>query len=70
MLEKRWDIPTEKFHAALGHRWRYARIIDTASTPALRNGLHYAGDANGKSRVESSWLDGLRIAENLLANIA
>jgi renalase len=68
ILETRWQLPQEKFRAALGHRWRYARMTNAKTLPSLPTGMHYVGDAVSGSRVESAWLDGLRLAENFLVN--
>lgn len=67
MTEERWNLPESAFVTELAHRWRYARIATpTLPPPQLPPGLHYVGDGvTTRSRVESSWLAGMALGEQL-----
>lgn len=63
MVEKRWDLPEDRFLAGLGHRWRYARVTRPMAPIELPGQFHFAGDALISSRIEDAWLAGLALAE-------
>lgn len=69
-LEAQWQLPAGDFQAQLTHRWRFARVNEPVSAPALPAGLHFCGDALGQSRVEAAWMQGMAKAESLLAGAA
>ena len=64
MVERRWRLSPDNFLAALGHRWRYARVAEPHPAPALPERCYFAGDALGASRVEDAWLAGRATALN------
>jgi hypothetical protein len=64
MVERRWGLSSDNFLAALGHRWRYARVAEPHPAPALPERCYFAGDALGASRVEDAWLAGRATALN------
>jgi predicted NAD/FAD-dependent oxidoreductase len=66
MVERRWDLSSDNFLAALGHRWRYARVAKSHSAPALPEGCYFAGDALAASRVEDAWLAGRAAALQII----
>ncbi len=55
LVEKRWKLPAETFATALGHRWRYARVLQAMQPVELPPGLHFTGDALTSSRIEDAW---------------
>jgi renalase len=66
MVERRWGFSSENFLAALGHRWRYARVAQSHTAPALPDRCYFAGDALAASRVEDAWLAGRATALNII----
>ena len=63
LIEERWKLPAETFVAALGHRWRYARVACMMHPIRFAPGLHFTGDALTSSRLEDAWLAGAAITE-------
>jgi hypothetical protein len=70
MVERRWELSPDNFLAALGHRWRYARVAQSHAAPALPQRCHFAGDALTASRVEDAWLAGRAAARNIIQSIS
>jgi hypothetical protein len=66
MVERRWGLSPDNFLAALGHRWRYARVTQSHPAPALPDRCCFAGDAMTASRVEDAWLAGRAAALNII----
>ncbi len=66
LVEERWVIPAGNLAAALGHRWRYARVALAMQPVELPPGLHFTGDALSPSRIEDAWLAGAAIIERSL----
>ncbi len=66
MVERCWSLSSDNFLAALGHRWRYARVAKSHTAPALPEGCYFAGDALGTSRVEDAWLAGRAAALQII----
>jgi predicted NAD/FAD-dependent oxidoreductase len=66
MVERRWGVSSDNFLAALGHRWRYARVAQSHAAPALPDRCYFAGDALTASRVEDAWLAGRAAALNIV----
>lgn len=66
-VEHLWQLPATSLIASHPHRWRYARVALPITTPPLPPGIHHASDALSKSRVESAWLTGQQVAQQLLA---
>ncbi len=66
MVQRRWGLSSANFLAALGHRWRYARVAKPHTAPALPEGCYFAGDALGTSRVEDAWLAGRAAALQII----
>ncbi len=64
LVEARWELPAAQFRAALGHRWRFARIQSPLILPQLPDDLHFAGDALTASRLEDAWRAGTELAES------
>ncbi len=64
MVEDRWASPVGNFIAALGHRWRYARVLQPMQHVELPPGLHFTGDALTSSRIEDAWLAGATTIED------
>jgi renalase len=58
LIEERWNLPAGDFIAALGHRWRHARVAQPLEPIELPPGLHFTGDALTSSRIEAAWLAG------------
>jgi renalase len=58
LVEDRWELPASSFAAALGHRWRFARVAQSIQPAGLPPGLHFTGDAATASRLEDAWLAG------------
>ncbi len=72
LLEARWEIGGKTLGATFAHRWGYARLGEGAKRlPAGEvegmPGCYLAGDATSGSRVESAWLSGLDVADQILA---
>lgn len=63
MIEERWELPPGTLMAAMGHRWRYARIRKPLGKLELPSRFHFAGDALTSSRVEDAWLAGMKAVE-------
>ena len=63
LVEERWKLPAGSFAAALGHRWRYARVACAMHPLKFATGLHFTGDALTSSRLEDAWLAGEAIME-------
>ncbi len=63
LVEERWKLPAETLVAALGHRWRYARVAGAMHPLTFAPGLHFIGDALTSSRLEDAWLTGATILE-------
>ena len=63
LVEERWKLPAETFAVALGHRWRYARVVCAMHPIEFAPGLHFTGDALTSSRLEDAWLAGATIME-------
>jgi hypothetical protein len=66
MVERRWGLSSENLIAALGHRWRYARVAQSHTAPALPERCYFAGDALAASRVEDAWLAGRATARKII----
>jgi hypothetical protein len=66
MVERRWGLSPDNFLAALGHRWRYARVAQSHIAPALPARCYFAGDALAASRVEDAWLAGRAAALKII----
>jgi len=66
LVERRWRLSPDNFLAALGHRWRYARVAQSHPAPALPERCYFAGDALTASRVEDAWLAGRAAALNIM----
>jgi hypothetical protein len=66
MVERRWGLSSDNFLAALGHRWRYARVSKSHIAPKLPDRCYFAGDALAASRVEDAWLAGRAAALNII----
>ena len=64
LVEGQWEISGGALAAALGHRWRYARVTAPLPIPDLPRGLHFVGDARRASRVEDAWLAGVEFASS------
>ena len=64
LVEERWELPVGSYIAALGHRWRYARVLQPLQNVELPPGLHFTGDALMSSRIEDAWLAGATTIEN------
>lgn len=65
VAEEKWGLPSSAFLALHPHRWRYARVKAPWSAPELPPGWVFAGDALLESRVESAWLAGRKVAEEM-----
>ena len=70
LVEERWELPPNARATKHRHLWRYARISKPATLPALPEGLFYAGDALGESRVESAWLSGRKVGSELAQKLS
>lgn len=68
MVERRWGLASDNFLAALGHRWRYARVVQPHPYPALPDRCYFAGDALAASRVEDAWLAGRAAALKIISS--
>ncbi len=66
-VETRWELDGSDFLAGMGHRWRYARSVIRPPTTPLHDGILFAGDSFGESRLESAWLSGWEAAGRLIA---
>jgi renalase len=66
IVERRWGLSSADFLAALGHRWRYARVAQSHTVPALPDRCYFAGDALAASRVEDAWLAGRAAARKII----
>lgn len=66
MVERRWGLSSANYLAALGHRWRCARVVRPHANPSLPDRCYFAGDALTASRVEDAWLAGRAAALNIL----
>ena len=66
MVERRWGLSSANFLAALGHRWRYARVAQPHAEPPLPDRCYFAGDALTASRIEDAWLAGRATALNII----
>ncbi len=71
-LEELWELEHHRFIDSWGHRWRFARALDTGeeATPPreLAPGLFVAGDGRVKSRVEACWMDGREAGEAVISS--
>ena len=72
MLEARWGLAGKTAVATFAHRWGFARLADGAKQLSAGEvegmpGVYLAGDATSGSRVESAWLSGLDVADQILA---
>ena len=67
--EHLWEISPRNLQISQPHRWRYARNIGPILEPKLPSNWLLAGDSLCESRVESAWLNGRKIAHQLLQQI-
>ena len=72
LLEERWGLEGKTAGSTFAHRWGFARLAEGAKQlPAGEvegmPGVFLAGDATSGSRVESAWLSGLDVADQILA---
>ena len=73
MLEERWGLGGKTAVATFAHRWGFARLAEgaahlTAGEVEGMPGVFLAGDATSGSRVESAWMSGLDVADQILAD--
>lgn len=71
-LEALWKLPSGAFLDQFAHRWRYARRQKDApdvSRPTPE-GMFHCGDSRVRSRLESVWMDGHRVAAEVEAYLS
>ncbi len=63
-----WKISGARNTALTGQLWRYARAVQSDTTPAINlpPGLFVCGDSRTESEVEKVWLDGKRAAAEVM----
>jgi renalase len=68
--ERMWHLPSGLCRARSIHVWRFGRPrTATRHEPALPTGAFFCGDSRSASTVEDVWLDGRRVASEVLKYI-